>query len=115
MAAGVISVDEDGFVLTCNGAAQQMLQQIRIQAQVERRAAMESARQLNLLSRSMAGLPGRKALVYVSDGLSLRPGEALYHAWYNKYLDQPPFLNRYLPLGLGPQNDQCHRNDNGHQ
>ena len=27
VAAGVISVDEDGFVLTCNGAAQQMLQQ----------------------------------------------------------------------------------------
>jgi two-component system nitrogen regulation sensor histidine kinase NtrY len=27
VAAGVISVDEDGFVLTCNGAAQHMLQQ----------------------------------------------------------------------------------------
>ncbi len=33
---------------------------------------------------SLSGLTGRKALIYVSDGLSLRPGEALYHAWDNK-------------------------------
>lgn len=28
----------------------------------------------------LSGLPGRKALVYVSDGLSMHPGEALYQA-----------------------------------
>lgn len=29
----------------------------------------------------LSGVPGRKALVYVSDGLSLRPGEALFQAY----------------------------------
>ena len=30
---------------------------------------------------NLAGLPGRKSLLYVGGGLSLRPGEALYQAW----------------------------------
>jgi VWFA-related protein len=32
----------------------------------------------------LAGLPGRKALLYVSGGLSLRPGESLFRAWERK-------------------------------
>ncbi len=35
----------------------------------------------------LAGLPGRKAIVYISEGLPLRPGEALYHAWQNRFAD----------------------------
>jgi hypothetical protein len=33
----------------------------------------------------LAGLPGRKALLYVSGGLSLEPGEALLRAWNAKF------------------------------
>lgn len=33
---------------------------------------------LQNVARSLAGLPGRKALLYISDGLPKRPGEALY-------------------------------------
>jgi VWFA-related protein len=33
---------------------------------------------------TLAGLPGRKSLLYVGGGLSLRPGEALYRAWERK-------------------------------
>ena len=33
---------------------------------------------LQSISSSLAGLPGRKAILYVSDGLPQRPGEALY-------------------------------------
>lgn len=33
---------------------------------------------LQSAARSLAGLPGRKAMLYVSDGLPKRPGEALY-------------------------------------
>ncbi len=34
---------------------------------------------------SLAGLPGRKALVYVSDGMSLRPAEALLQVFNNQF------------------------------
>ena len=34
---------------------------------------------------SLAGLPGRKALLYVSSGLDLRPGQILFSAWQNKF------------------------------
>ena len=36
---------------------------------------------------SMAGLPGRKALLYVSDGLPMIPGEDMYYAMSNKFQD----------------------------
>jgi VWFA-related protein len=38
---------------------------------------------------ALSGLRGRKALVYVSDGLELRPGEALFLAWDRKQSAQP--------------------------
>ncbi len=34
---------------------------------------------------SLAGLPGRKALLYVSSGLDLHPGQLLFSAWRNKF------------------------------
>lgn len=34
---------------------------------------------------SLSGLPGRKAVLYVSDGLELTPGEALFRIWDYKY------------------------------
>jgi len=34
---------------------------------------------------TLAGLPGRKALLYVGGGLSLHPGESFYRAWQKKF------------------------------
>ena len=34
---------------------------------------------------SLAGLPGRKALLYVADHLPVRPGEQLWRIWWEKY------------------------------
>jgi VWFA-related protein len=34
---------------------------------------------------SLAGLPGRKALLYVADHLPVRPGEQLWRIWWDKY------------------------------
>jgi len=34
---------------------------------------------------TLAGLPGRKALLYVGGGLSLHPGESFYQAWQKKF------------------------------
>ncbi len=39
--------------------------------------------------RSLAGLPGRKALLYVSDGLAMSPGKDLIYALRNKFTDTP--------------------------
>ena len=36
---------------------------------------------------SLAGLPGRKAILYVSDGLELVPGEDVFHALQEKFKD----------------------------
>jgi hypothetical protein len=34
---------------------------------------------------ALAGLPGRKSLLYVGGGLSLRPGESFFQAWQSKF------------------------------
>ena len=49
---------------------------------------------LQSVSSSLAGLPGRKAILYVSDGLPQRPGEALYQ----QMLD---LFGNALPAGAG--------------
>jgi VWFA-related protein len=65
--------------------AHQLLRQIRIQAGMERHAAEESSRQLRLLARSMAGLPGRKAILLLGKGIERQPAEALFRLWWNKF------------------------------
>jgi VWFA-related protein len=44
---------------------------------------------------SLAGLPGRKALLYVSDGLPMRPGEDAFHKLHEKFPDQSSLLDIY--------------------
>ncbi len=34
---------------------------------------------------ALAGLPGRKSLLFVTSGLDLRPGQAMFAAWRNKF------------------------------
>ncbi len=36
-------------------------------------------------TESLAGLPGRKAVLYISDGIPSRPGEDLVQAWRNQF------------------------------
>ncbi len=38
-------------------------------------------------TESLAGMPGRKAVLYVSDGLPVRPAESMGQAWLNKFSD----------------------------
>ena len=45
---------------------------------------------LERVARSLAGLPGRKALLYVSDGLPMRPGESLYQHFQDVYGQNMP-------------------------
>ena len=45
---------------------------------------------LESVARSLAGLPGRKAILYVSDGLPKRPGESLYQHFLDVYGNSLP-------------------------
>ncbi len=40
---------------------------------------------LGRFTETLAGLPGRKAILYVSDGLHVRPAEPLFEAWQGKF------------------------------
>lgn len=65
--------------------AQQLYQDIKLfgtQQFEENRASLIALEQF---VDSLAGLPGRKAVLYVSGGMSLRPAEALMRAWETKF------------------------------
>lgn len=47
---------------------------------------------LNELVESLAGLPGRKGILYVSDGLSMRPGEDVFHAMTEHFQGESSLL-----------------------
>lgn len=58
-------------------------------------------RALDEMVETLAGLPGRKAILYVSDGLSMRPGEDIFYA-----LDE-----RFRNSGQGSALMEIHRYD----
>jgi VWFA-related protein len=52
-------------------------------AQQSRQEVLRSVTGLTVLVNSLSGLPGRKAVLHVSDGLSVTPGEELFQALYD--------------------------------
>ena len=65
--------------------ARQLLGQVRTQAEIERFAAEESSRQLRAVVRSMAGLPGRKAILLLGEGFRRQPAAPLFRLWWSKF------------------------------
>ncbi|HEV7515816.1 MAG TPA: VWA domain-containing protein, partial [Thermoanaerobaculia bacterium] len=59
-----------------------VVQPIESYAETTRQEVLRSLRGLTLLVNSLAGVPGRKALLHVSDGLQLTPGQDLYEVLY---------------------------------
>lgn len=49
--------------------------------------AEASSRAIAEFTGSLAGMRGRKAILYVSDGIPVRPADSLGQAWLNKYSD----------------------------
>jgi len=60
---------------------------IRAYAQEEYQQAKATLGSLDRFVASLGGIPGRKALIYVSDGIANRPGEELFIAWRERYRD----------------------------
>ncbi len=56
-------------------------------AELQVQTAAASSRAIAQFTGSLAGMRGRKAILYVSDGLPLRPADALAQAWLNKFSD----------------------------
>jgi VWFA-related protein len=73
-------------------------QMVRSYVQSTRNDLELSSRALRQTVRSLAGLPGRKALLYVSSGLPQRPGEELYELMTDLF-GQEAFQ------GVGPTSD----------
>lgn len=61
-----------------------LLARIRAYAADEYNRALQSLRQIETVVSTVAGLPGRKAILYVSDGIPNRPGEELFVEFVNR-------------------------------
>ena len=64
-----------------------LLSQIRAQAATESSLADASLDSLERLLLTLGGVPGRKAMIHVSDGIPVRAGEALYENWLEIFGD----------------------------
>ena len=88
-----------GLMATLARNPDHLLARVRAYAGEQYQQALLSIRQLEHLVATVAGLPGRKALFYVSDGIPNRPGEELFVEWVNRFgSDNPnadPGLRRF--------------------
>ncbi len=71
----------DGAVLD----AGQMASDVRNLAETRYQKVRSTLDILEQFTDSLAGMPGRKAILYVSDGLPTRPADSLAQAWINKF------------------------------
>ncbi len=67
------------------GELESALHFVRSYVQNTRAELQRSVQALRQVVRSLAGLPGRKAILYVSEGLPKRPGEALYQDLLDRF------------------------------
>jgi hypothetical protein len=68
------------------------LLQSRIQAYAaeEYSRSLASLQQIELVISTLAGVPGRKSLLYVGEGIPTRPGEGLFVEWRNRFGEGSP-------------------------
>lgn len=65
--------------------ARESLSGIQMHAQSVAQRVFHTCQVLDYFVDSLSGVPGRKALFYVSDGLPIAPGELLFRQWWQKY------------------------------
>jgi VWFA-related protein len=62
-----------------------VMENIRLFVQQQRLETENSMKALETVLRSLGGLPGRRALLYVSDGLEKQPGSDLFQIYTERY------------------------------
>ena len=77
--------DDPSADLTVEADAISFLSEIRSLSQIEMAQTTNALRDLTEFVRSMAGLPGRKSVLYLGPGFNVRPGEVLFRLWWAKY------------------------------
>ncbi|HEV8631347.1 MAG TPA: VWA domain-containing protein [Thermoanaerobaculia bacterium] len=79
--AVVVTQQQDiAFGIPC---APNIADAVKAFAESSRQDVRRTLSRLGYLVNSLAGLPGRKALLYVSDGIPLQPGQELFEVLYN--------------------------------
>jgi VWFA-related protein len=74
-------------------------------AQQTQADALRTVGALRLTVSALSGVPGRKAVLYVSDGVPVTPGEELYQAAYDLCSGKMAQLGYQLPSGKGGASD----------
>jgi len=62
-----------------------LLSRIRAYATDEYARSLGSLRQIETVVSTLAGVPGRKAVLYLGEGIPNRPGEGLFVEWRNRF------------------------------
>lgn len=65
--------------------ANTLITRIRAYAEEEFQRSLLALRQLERVIGTVAGVPGRKAILYLAEGIPQRPGEGLYVEWRNRF------------------------------
>lgn len=65
--------------------AETVLPRLQAYAAQEYARSLESLRQIEAVAGTLAGLPGRKVLLYVGEGIPTRPAEGLYVEYRNRF------------------------------
>ena len=75
-----------GYLARISPADEQALQ-ARIQAYAadEYARSLSSLRQIEHVVSTLAGVPGRKTVLYVGEGIPTRPGEGMFVEWRNRF------------------------------
>ena len=77
--------DSGSATSVAQAEARRLHDAIKLHAQEVQTRTRQTLNSMEQLTDSLSGLPGRKALLYVSAGLPMRPGEDLMEAWDNKF------------------------------
>ncbi len=86
-----------------------LLNRIRAYGQVEFDRARGSLIHLGAYVESLAGVPGRKALIHVSDSIPTNPGEGMYVAWSDRFRHQMAAEDFYIQVGQFDLSQQFRR------
>jgi VWFA-related protein len=65
--------------------AETVLPRLQAYAAQEHARSVESLRQIEAVAGTLAGLPGRKVLLYVGEGIPTRPGEDIWVEYRNRF------------------------------